>query len=89
MPEKVTGQFRIVFQRKKRNSQRNLVDQLVQSRNAIVRQFLADHGRGKRPHFHHVIFEAERPRLACDGAQDNRRIREAVIFPKENELRLG
>ena len=63
--------------------------QLMQSWKAIVRQLFADHACGKRPYFDHVILEAERPRLVRDRAQNDGRIREAMIFAKENKLRLS
>ena len=54
-----------------------------------MRQGFANHTCRKRSHLHDVILEAQRPRLARDRTQDNRRIGEAVVFATENELRFG
>ncbi len=40
----------------------------MQSRQALVRQFLGDHAGEKRPDLDRVILEAQRPRLARDSA---------------------
>ena len=43
---------------------------------------------GQRSDFYNVVFEAERARVMCDCAQDDRRIGKAVIFAEQDELRV-